>query len=175
VTDPLHVGRHSAQPDAEVASSAPSAQFDASRDQSAGRVFDDRQDFGQRTARLPIAAASAAHRPETSQEAGNAVNPASPVPQASGTVTTQSVHPQRPTDALRQPVSVVICAYTDRRLQTLRAAIAAVGEQLRAGDELLVVVDHNPELQETLNAAVPGVRVLPNEHATPESQPPAAS
>jgi GT2 family glycosyltransferase len=49
-------------------------------------------------------------------------------------------------ETARQNVSIIICAYTTRRAPTLRAAVAAVRAQLRAGDELLVVVDHNPEL-----------------------------
>lgn len=46
----------------------------------------------------------------------------------------------------RAPVTVVICAYTLRRLQVLRTAAEAVREQLHHDDELIVVVDHNPEL-----------------------------
>lgn len=52
--------------------------------------------------------------------------------------------------ATRPPATVVICAYTSRRLNVLQAAAAAVLEQLREGDELLVVIDHNDQL---LNAA----------------------
>jgi GT2 family glycosyltransferase len=42
--------------------------------------------------------------------------------------------------------SVAICAYTMRRWDDLCAAVRSVQEQLRPGDECLVIVDHNDEL-----------------------------
>jgi glycosyltransferase involved in cell wall biosynthesis len=50
--------------------------------------------------------------------------------------------------AMRPPVTVVICAYTERRLRVLQSAVVAVREQLLPGDELLVVIDHNERLLE---------------------------
>ena len=78
-------------------------------------------------------------------------------------------------ETARQNVSIIICAYTARREQTLRAAVAAVRAQLVAGDELLVVVDHNPELldlmqrelleREPADAATDAaIRVIANEN-----------
>jgi cellulose synthase/poly-beta-1,6-N-acetylglucosamine synthase-like glycosyltransferase len=49
-------------------------------------------------------------------------------------------------DASRAPVSVVICAYTDRRFSALSAAVAKTLEQLREADEVVVVIDHNAAL-----------------------------
>ncbi|NUT33979.1 MAG: glycosyltransferase family 2 protein [Hamadaea sp.] len=43
-------------------------------------------------------------------------------------------------------ISVVVCAYTPRRWNDLRAAVASVVRQLRTGDECLVVIDHHEEL-----------------------------
>jgi hypothetical protein len=43
-------------------------------------------------------------------------------------------------------VCVVVCAYTLDRWTELVAACTAVNEQLRAGDSLIVVIDHNAEL-----------------------------
>lgn len=43
-------------------------------------------------------------------------------------------------------LSVIICAYTERRAATLTDAAAAAARQLRSGDELIVVVDHNDAL-----------------------------
>jgi GT2 family glycosyltransferase len=40
----------------------------------------------------------------------------------------------------------VVCAHTARRLAILEASTCAVREQLADGDELVVVIDHNPEL-----------------------------
>ena len=45
------------------------------------------------------------------------------------------------------PVTVVICAHTMERLDDLRAAIESVWAQERPPAELLVVIDHNTELQ----------------------------
>jgi glycosyltransferase involved in cell wall biosynthesis len=69
--------------------------------------------------------------------------------------------------AERPPVSVVICAYTARRLAILEAAASAAREQLRVADELIVVVDHNPELLEAVRALLgdeddTGVKVSSN-------------
>ncbi|MEJ2890755.1 glycosyltransferase family 2 protein [Actinomycetospora aeridis] len=43
-------------------------------------------------------------------------------------------------------VSVVICAYTERRWPDLVAAVASIREQDRPAAEILLVVDHNPSL-----------------------------
>lgn len=72
----------------------------------------------------------------------------------------------------RPRVSVVICAYTARRVETLLEAARAVRGQLSDGDELLVIADHNPQLLEQVRERIgtPGersdaaVRVLANEH-----------
>lgn len=60
-------------------------------------------------------------------------------------------------------VSVVVCTYTDRRWAELRAGLHAVADQLRDGDELLVVVDHNDTLLDRVRAELPGT-VVPNTH-----------
>lgn len=59
--------------------------------------------------------------------------------------------------------SVVICAYTmDRWTETLDAIDSVVSQESSAG-ELVVVVDHNPELQERLTAAGVPARVIASE------------
>jgi GT2 family glycosyltransferase len=70
--------------------------------------------------------------------------------------------------------TVVICAYTPRRFSALRAGISAVTDQLSIDDDLLIVIDHNPELLELVagTIAVDGresdpatqVRVIANDH-----------
>ncbi len=70
-----------------------------------------------------------------------------------------SALPERPSP--RTCVSVVVCTYTERRWPELSAGVAAVAQQLRDGDELLVVVDHNDALLERAKAELPG-RVVPN-------------
>lgn len=49
-----------------------------------------------------------------------------------------------------ESVAVIICAHTMERLDDLRDAVASVHAQSRPADELLVVIDHNPELQDAL-------------------------
>lgn len=60
-------------------------------------------------------------------------------------------------------VSVVICAHTMDRLADLRAAVASVIEQSRPPDELIVVIDHNPQLLAAVaDLDCETVRVVPN-------------
>jgi GT2 family glycosyltransferase len=47
-------------------------------------------------------------------------------------------------------VSVVICAHTLDRLEDLRAAVSSVRAQTRQPDQLLVVIDHNPDLADAV-------------------------
>ena len=57
--------------------------------------------------------------------------------------------------------SVVICAYTDERLELLVDAIASVQRQT-LDSEVVVVVDGNPGLETTLRARVSGATILAN-------------
>lgn len=57
-------------------------------------------------------------------------------------------------------VSVVICAYTERRLAALRRAVRSAAGQTRPPLEVLVVIDHNPALAAALGPLPAGVRVL---------------
>ncbi|MHA6764294.1 glycosyltransferase family 2 protein [Streptacidiphilus sp. PAMC 29251] len=63
----------------------------------------------------------------------------------------------------RTSLSVIVCAYTVDRWRDLSASIASVQEQSGPVDELLLVVDHCPELADRAGAGFPGVRVLPNQ------------
>jgi glycosyltransferase involved in cell wall biosynthesis len=58
--------------------------------------------------------------------------------------------------------TVVICAYTDRRWDDLIAAVASVREQTVAAGEIIVVIDHNPELAARAGAEFVGVAVVEN-------------
>ena len=60
-------------------------------------------------------------------------------------------------------VSVVICAYTERRWSDLVAAVESVAAQSRRPDEIIVVVDHNEALRQRAVALLPQAVVLPNE------------
>lgn len=65
-------------------------------------------------------------------------------------------------DAMR--ISVVICVYTEERWADIQAAVASVEAQRRPADELILVVDHNPELYRRLLAAYPRHLVVENRH-----------
>ncbi|WIX76686.1 glycosyltransferase family 2 protein [Amycolatopsis carbonis] len=67
-------------------------------------------------------------------------------------------------DRERAPAtSVVVCAYTTARWHTIRAALASAAGQTPAPLEVLLVVDHNPELARRARAELPGIRILDNE------------
>ncbi|MFF4596320.1 glycosyltransferase [Amycolatopsis sp. NPDC001319] len=59
--------------------------------------------------------------------------------------------------------SVVVCAYTTARWDTIRAALASAAGQIPAPLEILLVVDHNPELARRARAELSGIEVLDNE------------
>lgn len=62
-------------------------------------------------------------------------------------------------------IAVVVCAYTEERWADLEAAIASVRAQRRPADEIVVVVDHNPDLLDRVRAANPDVTVVANSEA----------
>lgn len=67
--------------------------------------------------------------------------------------------------ATTQPsCAVVICVYTEDRWEHILEAVASVQAQQPPPEELIVVVDHNPVLQDRLAAALDGVRVVANQH-----------
>ncbi|GAA3197826.1 glycosyltransferase family 2 protein [Actinocorallia longicatena] len=59
-------------------------------------------------------------------------------------------------------ISVVICAFTDRRWDDVHAAVESVRRQRHAPHEIILSVDHNPELFARLTEALPDVRVVEN-------------
>ncbi|MCV7366262.1 glycosyltransferase [Mycolicibacterium duvalii] len=77
-----------------------------------------------------------------------------------------SSRPSGPRAAITQrsgpTVAVVICAYTEDRWALLSAAIRSVRNQSVRPDEILLVVDHCPELLARAGREFPGVRVLAN-------------
>lgn len=67
--------------------------------------------------------------------------------------------------AARPPATVVICTYSAERWDLLTAALQAAVGQCRRGDEVIVAVDHNPDLLARLARACttglpPGVKVI---------------
>lgn len=62
----------------------------------------------------------------------------------------------------KHSVSVIICAYSDERLEQLHQAIASVRGQHLEPCETLVVIDHNPGLLARVSAAHPDIKVIAN-------------
>ena len=67
--------------------------------------------------------------------------------------------------AARPDVSVIICAYTERRWQDTLAAVASVAVQSYPALETILVVDYNPSLCQRLKAELPDVTVVANREA----------
>jgi glucosyl-dolichyl phosphate glucuronosyltransferase len=67
-------------------------------------------------------------------------------------------------DLLMLTASVVICAYTEERWDDTLKAVASVQSQEPAPHQVILVVDHNPELQTRLAGRLPDVCVVPNEN-----------
>jgi glycosyltransferase involved in cell wall biosynthesis len=61
-------------------------------------------------------------------------------------------------------ISVVICVYTEDRWEDIRAAVQSVRDQRRKADELILVVDYNPELHLRLKKEYPDAIVVENTH-----------
>jgi glycosyltransferase involved in cell wall biosynthesis len=62
-------------------------------------------------------------------------------------------------------ISVVICAFASERWNALADAVESASRQTRPPLEVIVVVDHNPELLERALSTLAGVRVEQNRHA----------
>lgn len=61
-------------------------------------------------------------------------------------------------------ISVVICAYTERRWDDLIAALDSLRRQTHPPDEIIVVIDHNPTLYQRVGAAQTDITLLQNQH-----------
>jgi glucosyl-dolichyl phosphate glucuronosyltransferase len=61
-------------------------------------------------------------------------------------------------------ISVVICAFTERRWDDVHAAVASLRAQRYAPHEVILSVDHNPDLYARLRAALPDVVVVENRY-----------
>ncbi|MFN8073666.1 MAG: glycosyltransferase [Mycobacterium sp.] len=70
--------------------------------------------------------------------------------------------PLAPDPVVMPSCAVVICAYTEARWDETLRAVRSVQEQVPPPQELIVVIDHNPDLLARLAAELPGVRVVAN-------------
>ena len=58
--------------------------------------------------------------------------------------------------------SVIICAYTQERWENLKAAVTSIHHQETPAGEIILVIDHNPELLEMARTQFPSITVLEN-------------
>jgi GT2 family glycosyltransferase len=73
--------------------------------------------------------------------------------------------PARPVHAgeeARPRVTVVICAYTERRWSQVQAAVDSVLRQQTPPDQVVLVIDHNPALLQRTREAYPRLTVVAN-------------
>src|SRR5438094_296235 len=64
-----------------------------------------------------------------------------------------------------QYISVIICAYTEKRWNELVAAVESIQRQTLSPREIIIVIDHNPQLLERVQAHIPDVVVVENTEA----------
>jgi GT2 family glycosyltransferase len=74
--------------------------------------------------------------------------------------------PSHPPAVSPPSLTVVICAYTDKRWDLLRKGYRACVAQLGAGDQVIVVIDHNPDLYAKASAAFESATVVENDGPT---------
>jgi glycosyltransferase involved in cell wall biosynthesis len=66
-------------------------------------------------------------------------------------------------DVIDLPVTVVICAYTMRRWETILACVSSVLDQRPRPSQILLVIDHNADLARRARDELAGVEVLESE------------
>jgi hypothetical protein len=62
-------------------------------------------------------------------------------------------------------VSVVVCAFSERRFNDLQAAVSSIQAQTLKAREIIVVIDNNPTLLSSVRQSIPGVTALENTRA----------
>jgi glycosyltransferase involved in cell wall biosynthesis/GT2 family glycosyltransferase len=70
--------------------------------------------------------------------------------------------PEKTTNAAPPPISVVICAYTAERIELLAAAIESLHAQTVPPHEIVLVIDHSPELEAIARQRWPQARLVAN-------------
>lgn len=66
-------------------------------------------------------------------------------------------------------ISVVICAYTEKRWNDLLGAIESIQKQTLPPQEVIVVIDHNPSLYDRTKKYFPNILVIENKYAAGSS------
>ena len=71
--------------------------------------------------------------------------------------------PTRAAEDFKPRASVIVCAYSNERLSQLKETIASLQEQTYPPSEIVLIIDHNPGLQEELEkTAGDSLRIAPN-------------
>jgi glycosyltransferase involved in cell wall biosynthesis len=66
-------------------------------------------------------------------------------------------------------ISIIICAYTEKRWNDLQKAVESVSQQTLSPQEIIVVIDHNPVLYERARKTFPSAVVVENDLAAGSS------
>src|SRR5947207_12226861 len=78
---------------------------------------------------------------------------------------TLALHDRRiPSVTAVKTVSVIVCAFAERRWPDLLAAVDSLRAQSCPVDDVVVVIDHNPALLERATRELPGARAVANRH-----------
>ena len=85
----------------------------------------------------------------------------------SGSIEPGEADAESAVDTDRLTLTVVVCAYTLERWQRLCEAVRSLRRQQRTPDEIVLVVDHCPELEQRAAHAqeLAGLRIVANRHA----------
>lgn len=59
-------------------------------------------------------------------------------------------------------ISVIICAYTEKRWEEMLAAIESIQRQSLPASEIILVIDHNPQLFERCKTHLPAITIIQN-------------
>ena len=70
-------------------------------------------------------------------------------------------------NTVKADITVVICAYSDIRWEQLGAAIASLRRQTVPPQEVVLVIDHNTELERRVRDRWPEFVVVPSEGTRP--------
>ena len=62
-------------------------------------------------------------------------------------------------------ISVIICVYTEERWHDIVAAVESLHQQSHPPREIIMTVDHNPQLLERVHEHLPGVIAVENKEA----------
>lgn len=66
----------------------------------------------------------------------------------------------------KNTISVIICSYTEQRWDDLLAIVNSVRQQTLPANEIIIVIDHNPNLLRQAQEHFPEMAVIENQELT---------